>query len=995
MTITETQKTAQLAADAAVSAAEAKQYMLEAEQGYQDTSAAAQQAQDAASAAELARDQAESIASGLEEKIDAQLTEQQEEFETQMTSQQESFESAQTERDTDFSEFLDTRNSAFISQFNQQAQEFDAQLASQESRYESVLQQAGKTVLGRYQDGPWTLTSYNQLVSYGGTFWKLAASVDIGAGYTTAGTTGATWDATDRANFVDVGQDQLRTELGTIFMPAASGDSATDTQLLQAALSVGGQIIYNNPGKYYYSSTSTIRSNTRLVIGHGVTWEKDINSVWGPFLWNAAYSNSRYAVTSMTVSTSYSDPWKDNVSSSGLKAYLNIACPGHNFIAGDYVAFYGAVEFGFDGIMKVVSVTDGDNFVVEAHNLPKGTSATYDAWANGLFCFKADENISVEIYGRLDGKCTQLKASGEPSDTMKLYLMGMIFHGIMNGSLYINSIRRMRKYSALIANVRNFVVPFANIDNYSDGLHFMPPYVGVHIKTIAGAGGDDIFALTGGDFAHYEISRGHGYDITCDKLNPQNALCAVKITGNAPYRFWNINIGGITGLTQTDAIKAIWDTNLTYTAIGKLKIGLFDCAVQIGSGLKLAADEIDSVVIDEYVISQKSTNGWDIAVGDSSRNKVAIKSLIVRNVRLKTPDVAVTRFLQLGRAAEVDSVDIHSGCLDISALGSGFIYSNGATDTLAANKTSRIKLSGKISAPSANYVVMFLNGMNDVIDVSELDFEGFANLIRTSKTVAPWKKDHIDINARGLRAYDINRLFTLYAGQWKIGFSGEVLTPGALKLTPIFLGYNTTLHIDGYARVEGSSELMVTPGGSFTLVNSLVIPTAESPVAGDVAPVIHSYDKRNLLPLAFATAPQAGEELTNAVSGQKENRLKYGHFGWVPESDWRNYQAANDATAAVYRPLFDRGNVWHVNGIKQDITIAQSSSDWSVLKPGARVAVMVTQDSAGGHTVTFDPANFTFGYTPATEAPAGTTSVYEFVYQGGGKFYSMIPNVWA
>ncbi|UMV11905.1 hypothetical protein HZT01_04710 [Klebsiella pneumoniae] len=147
---------------------------------------------DAASAAELARDQAESIASGLEEKIDAQLTEQQEEFETQMTSQQESFESAQTERDTDFSEFLDTRNSAFISQFNQQAQEFDAQLASQESRYESVLQQAGKTVLGRYEDGPRTLTSYNQLVSYGGTFWKLAASVVIGAGYTTAGTTGAT-----------------------------------------------------------------------------------------------------------------------------------------------------------------------------------------------------------------------------------------------------------------------------------------------------------------------------------------------------------------------------------------------------------------------------------------------------------------------------------------------------------------------------------------------------------------------------------------------------------------------------------------------------------------------------------------------------------------------------------------------------------------------------------------------------------------------------------
>jgi hypothetical protein len=41
------------------------------------------------------------------------------------------------------------------------------------------------------------------------------------------------------------------------------------------------------------------------------------------------------------------------------------------FSAGDYAAFYGAVEFGFDGIMKVVSVTDDDNFVAEAHNYRK------------------------------------------------------------------------------------------------------------------------------------------------------------------------------------------------------------------------------------------------------------------------------------------------------------------------------------------------------------------------------------------------------------------------------------------------------------------------------------------------------------------------------------------------------------------------------------------------------------------------------------------------
>ncbi|MDU0907678.1 MAG: hypothetical protein E7A99_13565, partial [Klebsiella pneumoniae] len=114
----------------------------------------------------------------------------------------EMFYSSQQDRSDAFEEFINLKESAFITQFNQQAQEFDAQLTSQESRYESVLQQAGKTVLGRYEDGPWTLTSYNQLVSYGGTFWKLAASVAIGSGYTTAGTTESTWNATDKANFV-------------------------------------------------------------------------------------------------------------------------------------------------------------------------------------------------------------------------------------------------------------------------------------------------------------------------------------------------------------------------------------------------------------------------------------------------------------------------------------------------------------------------------------------------------------------------------------------------------------------------------------------------------------------------------------------------------------------------------------------------------------------------------------------------------------------------
>ncbi|HBS7392904.1 TPA: hypothetical protein MAQ57_005586, partial [Klebsiella pneumoniae] len=205
------------------------------------------------------------------------------------------------------------QQAAFISQFNQQAQKFDAQISSQASRYEAVLQEAGKTVLGRYEDGPWTLTSYNQLVSYGGTFWKLAASVAIGSGYTTAGTTESTWNATDKANFVDVGQDQLRSELGAIFMPGPSGNATTDVQLLKSALHVGGFINYNVPGKYLYNDSGVIKSGTSLHTSAGVDWHQDVNSAqWHPFLINNAYYASRFLVTSMTKLASYTNPWRDN-----------------------------------------------------------------------------------------------------------------------------------------------------------------------------------------------------------------------------------------------------------------------------------------------------------------------------------------------------------------------------------------------------------------------------------------------------------------------------------------------------------------------------------------------------------------------------------------------------------------------------------------------------------------------------------------------------------
>ncbi|WP_407084667.1 hypothetical protein [Pluralibacter gergoviae] len=775
-------------------------------------------------------------------------------------------------------------------------------------------------------------------------------------------------------------------------MPGPSGDSAIDTARLQAALEKGGVVNCLVPGTYYYNSTSTIHSNTKLVIGHGVTWEKDVNSEWGPFIRNSAFGNPHLAITSMAVSNNYNDAWKDNVTSSGLTSYINVACSGHGYTAGDYVAFYGAVEFGFDGIMKVVSVKDTNNFVVEAHNLPNGMSATFESWANGLFCFKADENISVEIHGRIDGRCTELNPAGEPKGSPNaLYLMGMIFHGIMNGNLYINSVRRYRKYSALIANVRNFIVPFANIDNYSDGLHFMPPYVGVHIKTIVGAGGDDIFALTGGDFAHYEISRGHGYDIKCDNLVSQNALCAVKITGNAPYKFWNIDIGKISGLTQTDVIKAIWDTNLTYTAIGTLKIGTFDCAPQMGHCLKLTADEIGSVIVDDFVIAQKKVGGYDIVVGDSTKNFCTVNNIRVKNVRLKHKDVQVNRLLHLGRDSLVNNAQVTCGYIDIKNLTDSFVFISPSAGTAYKEaKILNLKLDGSITGPLKGGDLIAMQGRADVFDFTSLKFYGLSNLLRAYELAGSVNNDKVLIKALGIDARNINRLFTIYGGKWRIAFSGERIYP-ATGLTPVYHSYNTDILLEGHAIVEGARETLSLDR---VVVNAVIVPNTGAKNPGDSDPAARSTDRRNKMLVDNVFNPQYGDELTDAIEGRQNNQMKYTYFGWVPFSDWRDYQRASDATASIYYPKFNRGNVWHVNGITRDISIMQAQADWSMLTPGSRYGVLVTQDGVGGHSVTFDRAVFTLNYETGAGG-AGTSAFFEFVYQGGGRFYSAIPAFWA
>lgn len=90
---------------------------------------------------------------------------------------------------------------------------FLAQLASQESRFNAFIERSGYQVIGDYEDGPLTITEYNQLVRYQSELWKITADTDIP--FTTSGNNAESWEVSDKAHFVSVGDGALRQNLGS------------------------------------------------------------------------------------------------------------------------------------------------------------------------------------------------------------------------------------------------------------------------------------------------------------------------------------------------------------------------------------------------------------------------------------------------------------------------------------------------------------------------------------------------------------------------------------------------------------------------------------------------------------------------------------------------------------------------------------------------------------------------------------------------------------
>lgn len=289
MAITDTQQSAQFAARAAVSAAEAKQYALSIEKPIIDIAESVSEAKDAAVVAGLARDEAKDIASGLSASIDFELAAKEAEFESQMQGQRTAFEVSQQDKESDF-----------LSSQSQREADFVESQTDRENRFQTFLDSSGYVFLGDYENGPFQFSARNQYIRYNNQYYRLNAATDVG--FTTTGTSAATF-ANDVVHFVLMDGDTLRQNMAALTgasligglgfktpeMRGAIGNGiANDTAAVQAVMSIEGATVLLSHD-YLCEPNITPAANVKI-IGNG----KIICTTGEEWVWSASDRASPY-----------------------------------------------------------------------------------------------------------------------------------------------------------------------------------------------------------------------------------------------------------------------------------------------------------------------------------------------------------------------------------------------------------------------------------------------------------------------------------------------------------------------------------------------------------------------------------------------------------------------------------------------------------------------------------------------------------------------------
>lgn len=291
------------------------------------------------------------------------------------------------------------------------------------------------------------------------------------------------------------------------------------------------------------------------------------------------------------------------------------------------------------------------------------------------------------------------------------------------------------KYSYLVANVQYLDAQGLSFNNNSDGLHLQPPIDYACVRDLYGTTGDDMFAMTGGDYLDYDLGlRGTFNHIDVKGIYGINSLCAVKVAGNSTTPVRHLSIDGVYGSYQHSVIRVWTDgPNLSQTDVKTLNID--NVGGVAGAGyrtIEFKTVGTGTVTVDNSVIGVLSANYSSatvpvISVTTGSSGSSAVR---VYNLECRCPrDVAY--FLEVGgdgAGADNIRVDNLKVNFDKTLLATSVTDANGIRIT--RGQVNTMILSGAIDCTSNQAVVRKSSGkIGSVIFDRLTQTNGFSLLI--------------------------------------------------------------------------------------------------------------------------------------------------------------------------------------------------------------------------------------------------------------------------
>lgn len=288
------------------------------------------------------------------------------------------------------------------------------------------------------------------------------------------------------------------------------------------------------------------------------------------------------------------------------------------------------------------------------------------------------------------------------------------------------------KYSYLVANVQYLDAQGLRFNNNSDGLHLQPPVDYAYVRDLYGTTGDDMFAMTGGDYLDYDLGlRGTFNHIDVKGIYGINSLCAVKVAGNSTTPIRHLSVDGVYGTYQHSVIR-VWTDSAQLAQTDVKTLNIDNVGGVPGDGyraIEFKTVGTGAVTVDNAVIGVISANysSATVPVVSVTTGSAGSSSVRVYNLECRCPrDVAY--FLEVGgdgAGADNSRIDNLKVSFDRTLLSASVVDANGVRVTRGQINT--IILSGNIETASGQAVVRKSSGKVERVIFDKLtQFNGYS-----------------------------------------------------------------------------------------------------------------------------------------------------------------------------------------------------------------------------------------------------------------------------